>query len=394
MNPIEERLKDAYLGATQTVRPEAIRGLDEQVATITGRHRRPPPRLYWAAPLAAAAAVAVIGVVLSVGTGAKVAPPPQHHQPAHPPVEPAGSPAERFLGVLSNSSNRIFIINATSGDTVASMRPSDRRDTFGTPATGDGVRYVVATWQPGHCGSTRLEQFTLSSSGQPGKLTELTSLRRSVSHLWILDLAVSGDGKTIAFWASTCVSRLVAVNTHLGVIKLPTGRITNWTLPDKSIEYPMSLTRNGHVLEYNSGEFGPSPSASAVYLLPTNAAPGPADGVSRTLITAAQVGSNVVIAGATIDQNGAGVLLYTRAASMGANITSFELRKVSVATGRIKLIGRYRGDAVGSFAVDPAGRRAIASIDESQAFMIDLRTGRGELLDPTKWMPNNGGYFW
>lgn len=401
MNLIEEWLRDAYHGATQTVRPDTIRGLDEQAATITGRHRKAPSRvLYWTAPLAAAVAVVVvIGIVLGLRTRAPVAPPAHHPQPTHhTKVVPAGSPAERFFTAVSNGSRRIYIINATSGVTVASIAPSYRWDFFGTPSTGDGVTYVVPTWEPGHCGSTRLEEFTLNSSGQPGPLTELTRLRHLVSHLWMSDQALSADGSTLAFFANTCVSRFVAVNPHIGVIKLATGRLTNWTTPDKSIEYPMSLTRNGRLLEYNVGGAEP-PGPSAVYLMPTNAAAGPVANVSRTLVTGANVGSDVTIQGATITQDGAAVYLFTRPTSLGQlGITSFEFRKINVATGRIKLIGSYHTDPVWPFAVDPAGRRTIGSTDGTilgaQAIMIDLRTGRGRLLDPSQWQPNNGGYAW
>lgn len=392
MSPIEERLKDAYLGATATVKPDGIAGFDERVATIRWPKRTPPPRLHWAAPLAAAAAVAAIAVVIGVGTRTSVAP-PHHHQPAHHGVAaPAGSPAERFVGAISNSSNRIYILNATSGDTVASMTPSDRSAVFGTPATGNGVRYVVASWRPGHCGSTTLEQFTINSSGRPGRLSELTSLRRSVSHLWISELAVSGDGTTIAFFANTCLSKYVATDPHIGVIRMVTGRTTNWSLADKSIEYPLSLTRSGHLLEYNAGQFGPS--GSAVYLMPTNAAAGPAAAVSRTLITAADIGSDVAIEGATITPDGARAYLYTRSATAGPNATSFQLRTLVVATGRIAMIGSYQGQPVEPFAVDPAARRAIAPISGPQAVMIDLRSGRLERLRPPLWQTNNGGYFW
>lgn len=397
MNLIEERLRDAYHGATQTVRPDTIRGLDEQAAIITGRHRKAPSRvLYWAAPLAAAAAVAAIVIVLGLGTGTPVTPPPHHQQPTHhTKVVPADSPAERFFLAISNSSRRIYVINATSGVTVASITPSSRSDFFGTPATGDGVRYVVPSWQPGHCGSTRLEQFTLNSSGQPGPLTELTSLRRSVSHLWMSDLAVSADNSTVAFFANTCVSRFVAVNPHIGVIKLATKRITNWTILDKSVEYPMSLTSNGHQLEYNVGGLGGSP--SAVYLIPTNAPPGPADGVSRTLVTGANIGSDVAIGGAMITSDGTHAYLFTYSASGGANATTFKVWKMAVATGRIKPIGSYQGGLpLGTLAIDPATRRAIAALNYAgHAVMIDLRTGRLTRLSPPNWqIVSTGGYAW
>lgn len=395
MNLIEERLKDAYLGATQTVRPDTIRGLDEQAATITGRHRQAPSRvLYWAAPLAAATAVAVIGVVLGVGTRAPVALPAHHHRPAHhTSIAPVGSPAERFLGALSTSGKKILIINVASGDTVASVTPSDPLATFGTPATGDGVRYVVPSWEPGHCGSTTLEQFTLNSTGQPGKLTEVSSVRRSVSHLWMSQLAVSRDDSTLAFFANTCVSRFVAVNPHIGVLKLTTGRGTNWTLPDKSIEYPMSLTRNGHLLEYNVGGLGFAP--SAVYLMPTNAPAGPAASVSRTLVTGAGVGSDVAIPGALITPDGAHVYFYSYPASEGANATAFKLSKVVVATSRITPIGSYRGGLpFEAFAVDPAAHWAVAALNNgSHVIMINLRTGHLKQLDPSKW-PVDVGYIW
>ncbi|HUD37467.1 MAG TPA: hypothetical protein VMR14_11250, partial [Streptosporangiaceae bacterium] len=69
MRDLENRLRDAYRSATETVEPEAIRGLDEQAAVIShparwNRPRRTPAR--WMVPLTAAAAVLAIGVLAGV----------------------------------------------------------------------------------------------------------------------------------------------------------------------------------------------------------------------------------------------------------------------------------------------------------------------------------------
>jgi hypothetical protein len=55
-------------GTQQSGRNRA--GIDEQVATIRWPKRTPSPRPYWAAPLAAAAAVATVAVVIGVVTRA------------------------------------------------------------------------------------------------------------------------------------------------------------------------------------------------------------------------------------------------------------------------------------------------------------------------------------
>ena len=68
MNSIEDRLRDAYRGAAESVDPDTIRQLHERSATISPLATRPDSRLHrrLMIPLAAASAVALIAVVTAV----------------------------------------------------------------------------------------------------------------------------------------------------------------------------------------------------------------------------------------------------------------------------------------------------------------------------------------
>jgi hypothetical protein len=389
VNDIEGRLRDAYLGATQTVRPDSIRRLNEQAVTITWppRGRIAQPRRYWTAALAAAAAIAVVGAAVATALPRTSARAPRHA---------ASGLREGFLGAVSVSNRKIFIINATSGLTVGSVAAPGRSAVFDRAASGNGVTYVALTIRAGNygseCGGGTLAKFTISPSGRPGPLTPLTGF--PVSQLSIFRLAVSADDSTIAFTATRCMG-IFGVAPRIEVINLITKRITQWSIPAQLLGYPITLTQDGHLLVFSDGAI--SLYSSAVYLLPTNAAPGAAIARSRVALRAAQVGRKITIGYSWITPDGKAMYISTR---VGVLATTWQLRRVDLATGRIKKLGTYQnvGGPIEDFAVDPLVRRAIAIYGalrrRDYPAMLDLRTGQVRPLNPARWHFPNNGYVW
>ena len=124
MKQLEDRLKDAYTAATETVNPENVRQLDEQSVLITwpGVKRRPHPVRRWLVPLTPVAMLAVIAATAL---------------PAFLPSSSRGGGraasglGERFIGAFTPNTQTFFIINALTGVRIAAVAP---------PARGDIIR--------------------------------------------------------------------------------------------------------------------------------------------------------------------------------------------------------------------------------------------------------------
>lgn len=363
MNDIEYRLRDAYFGATQTVTPDTIRELDQFSATISWPATptptvRPRPRR-WMIPLSAAAAVvaiaATIAIVLpQVLAGLRA---DSNHGPAV-----TGSPARHFLAATSADGATISIHNATTGATVATIEPPVPGLNFNSLATGNGVSYVAAAWREGVCG-TSLYGFRLTSSGRPTALAKFGP--GSVNEL-ISQLAVSKDGSTLAFWGSKCAQVRSDVADDLGVMNVATRHIRLWSIPGQVNVNPLYLSADGRLLEYSVPASKYSP--SAIYLLSTSAAPGAAANRSRVLARAAQFGVSAQINSAVMTPQASTVYFTTNTA--GTFTRPWQLRAVSVATGRSRLIGGGPAGLPDPLAANPSATQAILIIESPAASYV------------------------
>lgn len=359
MNDLEYRLRDAYLGATQTVRPDAIRPLDQASATISGPatptsrsgHRR------WMIPLSAAAAVVAIGVTVASVLPNVLAGLRAHNHGRGAAV--AGSPATHFLTAISGDGAEITVHNATTGATVTTIQPPGPGLNFNTLATGNGVSYVAAVWPEGACG-TSLYRFRLRSDGQPTALTRLGP--RDVSQM-ISQLAVSEDGSTLAFWGATCARAPSDAADDLGVMNLATGSLRQWSLPGPVNVNPLYLSADGRLLEYSvtPSRFAPS----GIYLLSASAAPGAATSRSRVLVRAAEFGASAQINSAVMTPDGRTVYFTTSTA--GTFSRPWQLRAATVATGSTRLIGRGPTGLPDPLVANPSATQAILIIESQVA---------------------------
>jgi len=357
MNTIEDRLRDAYRAAAETVEPGSIRQLADHAFTIseTGSHSasgpgRWPRRLI--IPMAAAAAVAAIAVLTTLIIPRLIlgARPRGGETPATPATKFAAA-LSGMPGVYSEGAKALTIFNAISGATVAAIR-APRHDTyFAGVATGDGHHFVAELRRPGVC-RTWLYQFRLGQAGRPGPLAAYPV--PSIGDL-LTDMAISKDGSTLAYAADGCAPAARSFRAHLGVMHPAGGEARQWTLSGRASVPSLSLTAHGTLLAYDTraGKL----TGSATYLLSTRAADGPAARRSRLAVASDSFGRSAAINSAAITPDGRQVY-FTTSRDLPTSNARWQLRAVELATGRIRVVGRYAGFPA-YLSADPSVRYAL-----------------------------------
>src|ERR1700722_15695616 len=303
MTDIEDRLRDAYRGATQVVRPASIRTLGEQSAAISWP-AEPADRLRsrrWVAAFAAAAAV----VVIAAGAAAVVPHLLSRHRPSQPvtssrggqpgrhgqaakhnsaPVPPGVIASRYAVAISADGGAAITVHRVPSGQVAGRVATPGAQWIVDALATGDGATYVVAAGQSGVCG-TSLFEFTLDGSGQPSKLTPF-----SPDHIdeQLSSIALSADGKSLAYWGQQCGSDRGSPPADLGLVNLTTQQTKLWSLPGQEDVTPLYLSADGSLLGYSIALTKLFPSAA--YLLHTSSPAGRAATHSKLLVQATQFG--------------------------------------------------------------------------------------------------------
>jgi hypothetical protein len=309
MTPLEGKVRDAIRAKAGEVPPSAV-------PPLRLPPRRQPPgrrRIFgrgrhwrgWAAPLAAAAAVAAVvaGTQIIVGSF--------HSRGAAPRV--SGGAAVRFAVADSTGRSPLQVRAVATGTIVArvhlptepgSQAPAepahDGRTYVGGVATGNGRDYVVALFRPHPCRSW-LYQFRLNSRGQPTPVTPL-SARPTIAGTVLDELAVSGNGQELGYASASsgpACGNWETQPTHIGIMNLVTGRAKQWAIPTSNAVDRVSLNANGGLLLY-SLQLRPS----VVRIIPAGAPPGPAAGHSRTVLRAARFGRSRWASFAAIAPNG------------------------------------------------------------------------------------------
>jgi hypothetical protein len=392
MTNIEEQLRDAYYSAADTVRPDAIRGLAEQAAVIAHPARWSAPKRTpgrWLVPAAAAAAVVAIGVAAGVVGPHALS---RARQPGPHSTESGTGPGdfgERFVvGEYYSTGAFLTVHNSRTGATVATIEPPGRDNYFGQVATGNGRQYIAVVISAKRGGRTRLVSFSLNASGRP---TSPTALPGGPAGVFIGQVAVSADGRTIAFYAQRTSVTRGPIAAELGVVDVATGKTRRWLVSSQDIVGSLSLSADGRLLEYEIQS--PSTAPSAVYLLPTDAAAGRALRRSNEIVTAASFGRHADIASALITNDGLASYFSTN-----EDRDSWQLRAVNLASGRVRLVGSYPA-LPQYFTADPAQHQLLVSVvpDRSGAARLErvaLPSGALSALSRRGWQPGKFWYFW
>jgi hypothetical protein len=435
---LEDRLRDAFRADAETVRPETIPGLapndarpsatsrDAERSSHPGRawaagraaptrpasrarRQRRPARARSLVPLAAAVAVAacVAGVSLVFPhlnghrhIGGAPAPRPVLTANASRGV-PASPGIPRFYATVIPGTfsvyvppgrlptNNIVVGETATGRVTGQINPP-RGTVFAGIAATAGDRTFITALTPtsaeqymqgresslpnGACWS-QLYQFRLNNQGLPGPLVSLHITLPEVVAQSAGDLAITPDGRTIAYdaWCPVGLSKL---DSELGVINLATRHAAVWSDNDVNFQDligPLSLSADGRLLGFGA-------LLQVARVLNTSAPPG-------ALLERSQVVSRDVdfVALASDGASVYGCTSLTIAHGKIVNHNRLTYYSISVATGRQRVVARL-DNLIGQecwASLDPAGRylliefaTVLPGASAQSPAIVDLSTGR------------------
>ena len=381
-----DRLRDAYHAVVEAVQPDDIGDL---------RRPQPLPRIFGSArwtgrltPLAAAAAV-----VLAVGAAVAI-PRLAGHGPAAvtaPRTAGASGGQPPFLVDLARATRYLQVRDAATGRVLSQLKPPETGGRWvAVAATGNPARFVVgATYlrAPGstYCSTsslnyTQLYTLTLTAAGGPASLSPLyripvqfdTSVPSGGSAL-----AVSADGRMVAYATAPCGRRTSKTQTSIVVIRDGVSR--TWTTPWLAGPSGLSLSADGTELGYvdvTRYQWPISPLGSA-WILPTDSPPGSAARFSRKLL------SNVPDAGLQItneELSPDGTIMYVVTATEPDNNpnkpTTDALYAYSTVTGaRLRTLHRWSDTTSGPPSLTIGGDEALVWDMYDWVDEVSLTTG-------------------
>jgi hypothetical protein len=294
VNAIEERLRDAYQAAAQTIPPGAADGLAPRPVPPS---RRSAARFL--VPAAAAVAVlAVIGLVTVAARGGQPGPSAGGQAVSLGPITPSASPSRYFLAFQNQGQGSVAdplsVFSASTGRLIAAVSgPQSAVQPQAAAALGDGSTFIVAnTTGPSSkaacAGTSRLYRLRLAAEGRPASLVPL-ALPAIAGNVDIL--SATPDGRTIAYDSQVCDLPMVGMSV-LGVVNTATGHARQWTWPKPGVDVSwLSLSNDGRTLTYlwqrdqviTSFE-GQTLPAWTVSQLATGSAQGRASAVAVTLL--------------------------------------------------------------------------------------------------------------
>jgi len=379
VNTLEDRLRDAYRAAADTVRPETVlpgglRGLDgdgHPPARPGNRGRSRNPLLV---PLAAAVAVtAVVGTVYVLGSHLFA-----RHGGGRPTTAASPATPPFFVALNWTTDPSAFVVNAATGARSARIHLPFPARYFVGVSTGDGRTFVAAEARPGAC-QTALYRFVLAADGRPSALTRFAAVPGLVSTPW--DMAVLGNGRTIVYDTTGCGQpRPREVRRgYLAMVNTATGQAKRWTFT----EGPAI----GSGLLPCGGDTSLSASERTIgfcdRVVPTRAAPGPLALRSRIIAHDGEFGRTTSIGGMDIAPDGKTAYFATfRVKHHKPAGRSWQLRAVDLATGRTSLIRSFPGTqgTEAAAAADPTGRYLIVEYNPhpggTRLARLNLKTGR------------------
>ncbi len=340
MRAMEERVRDAFGAAAQTVTAQDLPG----PPAPGGRSRAawglrawaPRARLHALIPVAAAAAVTVIVLTAAVVVP-RLLPGPAGGQAGGQAGALAGAP-KFFAGVANPSehfppSTALNIYRSATGRVAASVRPPRPEHEFAAVGRlGNDRAYVAAAVTSFGACTTQLYRFSIDARGRPGPLTPLSVPQ--VNGI-VLELAGSADGNVLAYTALGSSRCVLHGRDQAGVIHLATRQLTTWSYggPGGTTFSSVSLTADGSVLGLASGPGDPS-AASAAWVLPTSAPPGPLTRHARKVLHLRTGVYRVVL-------NDTGSQAYVETGPASGRRGAVVLGLYDITTGkRVRLLGR------------------------------------------------------
>jgi len=338
MSTLEDRLRDAFRADADLVRPDSIPAAPppRPARNAPGRPGSRRPRVL--IPLAAAAAVVAIVAGLALAapqrggsrpaggpSGTPSVPAPSPSVPAPTPSPPAGPPPKPTLAAnasqgvpasapapgvppfyvtvyvaASDVADYLVVRDTATGQVTGRINSPGSAVYTGVAATSGDRTFITAIETGNACRPVQLYQFQLNQRGAPGPLEPLHIALPGGVPQGEGDLAITPDGRTIAYESAVCSSTTVDED-EVGVINLATRQARVWTVPLAPVsgEWPsmdLSLSADGGLLGYAA--FG------GTGVLPTSAPAGPLFArsrlVSRNVIWAAVAGDGDALYGCAV----------------------------------------------------------------------------------------------
>lgn len=399
MNTLEDRLRDAYRAAAETVRPELvlqhITSPDRQAGPARPpsrtRLRRPPNRLRnrLLVPLAAAAAVTAVATTAAVLVPRLAGGPRTSTGTSQPTLL---TTPDFFVALNWTQSPSMFVVNATTGRQGARITLPFPATHLTAVVTGDDRMFLVAATSPGSC-STSLYRFSLAADGKPSVLAAFMNIAAQVSDPW--SMAMSANGQIVAYATPACQGgrdqpspRHPRAEGYLSVLDTVTGQTKRWSFPQYLTTFPpgtgnVSISADGSKVGFGNR------------VLATSAAPGSLAAHSRVVAQDGEFGQSVSLGGLNIDPDGKTVYFETNQVANDKPVwTSWQLRALNLATGQTRLVGSFPGSAGSPAAAtfDPTGRYLLAESvvrtgPTTELAVLNLATGQLRQLS-AKWAEN------
>jgi len=397
VSDIENRLREAYRVAADTIQPDGIRTLYEPVTVIApgrSRSRRPrrAPRGRVLLPLAAAAAiVAIVAGVPALLSGLPSAAPRPTGQAGRTGQAPGTAPAAArtrtstlavppgappyFVALSGGANTSLYVYRTGIADPLLVVPVPHAGDSFyAVAATADPRTYVVATGHAYTCG-THLYALHLWSGSSPA----YTPLPVPTLPEDVFALTVTPDARFLGYAGEYCDSPDGGTG-DIGFVNLATGGISRWTAPGNEDIGSLSLSANGTQIGFVVQQTKLYQPLAGI--LPTDAPAGTI--AQRAQVVVAQrlvvAGHQLTLAGAVPDAAALapdGRTLYVCGASESAAHDPLLTVSGGTVTGRTALAGS--GPCV--LSLDPSGGFLLAqtSITAGHAAavleLIDLATG-------------------
>jgi hypothetical protein len=414
VSTLEDRLRDAFRADAETVRPEAIPGPPAPPAR---------PRRQWfgsrrarvLVPLAAAAAV--IALVGGLAAASPLLHGQQHqaNPPGPGPFLPSGQPtvshgpvpkpvldANASPGVPASAPapgvprfyvtayvppvggvDYIVVRDTTTGKVTGRINPPGGTVFAGLAATAGNRTFITAIDPDTGCSPVQLYQFRLSSLGVPGPLQPLHVTLPGGIPQGEGDLAITPDGRTIAYESGGCTALGVS---EVGVINLATRYVRVWAVPE-NVHDPipeqiisLSLSADGRWLGYTIFPMGARLPWGGRILRTTSPAGSLAKYsriVSRSALWTALSGDGTSLYYCAVSPYHGGTL---------PNVGTLTYGTLSLAGGSHRVIASWPGlTGPQCYAsLDPAGNYLLVQFpttvpqasDWSRPAILDLRTGR------------------
>jgi len=386
VNTLEDRLRDAYNAAAETVRPDAIQegailSPPDHARRRARRTRRPGQAGRGAArrrvliPLAAAAAV--IAVAAAVAVLVPRAAPGLGGRPTSGQTAPVLLTTPAYFVELNWTTHpSMYVASATTGAQGARISLPFPRTDLTSVATGDGQTFVVAATAPEGC-STTLYRFTLAANGTPSPMTAFTTVTGQIGDPW--SMAVSAGARFIAYQTLACGQQLNSVaeqnnaRGYLSVLDTVTGQTRQWTFRN-------DLPGTGNVtISANGGVVG-----FANEVIDTSAPPGSLRARGRVVATNGEFGPSTIVGGLTVSPDGKTAYFATFGDVNDKPVwTSWQLRTFDLATGQTSLLRNIPGtegppgpvtfDPTSSYLLIQYVTRAVLG---GSLIRLDLATGQ------------------